>query len=148
MDFKEAKQFVALETEIATLNARLKTAKQEQDELEREIVADMVGEGLQKVTVDGRTLSVVPAIFASPVDGDKEAVIVALKDAELGQYVQEQFNPASLRAYVKEIAKEVEQVCKGEGVPMTAERIAAALPGTLGTAVKVSIVYELSSRKA
>ena len=147
MQFEEAKRFVALENEVYTLNARLKTAKQEMEDLERTIVADMVGEGLQKVTVDGRTLAVVPQIFASPVDGDKEAVILALKGAELGQYVAEQYNPAQLRSYVKEIAKEVEQECKAEGAPMTAERIAAALPGELGSAVKVSIVYELSSHK-
>src|ERR1035438_5616706 len=99
------------------------------------------------MTVDGRTVSIQQDVYASPLN-DREDVVDALKQSELGQYVAENYNTNSLTAFVRELKRDVELRAKGENRMYRSEEVRAALPEPLGRALKISFVHKLSSRKA
>ena len=102
------------------------------------------------VEVDGakRTLSIYPDVYASPAS-DREEVVDALKQSELGQYVAENYNTNSLTAFVREIWKDLRQNAAREERVVTEEDLRAALPAPLQGALKIAMIHKLSStRKA
>jgi hypothetical protein len=79
---------------------------------------------------------------------DRGEVIAALKKSELGQYVSENYNTQSLKAFVREVAQEVRLRCEQEQKLFTEEEVRLALPAPLGDTLKISFVHSLRSRKA
>ena len=108
---------LSLETRKKDLDAQLKAAKQRLDELEDVIIPQFIEEGVPSMTVevDGvkRTLSIYPDVYASPLN-DREEVVNALKQSELGQYVAENYNSNSLTGFVREVWKEIRQTANRE----------------------------------
>jgi hypothetical protein len=147
MDSEKAKEYVCLERRKDSLAAELKQVDQDLKTLERVVVDEMVNAGFQKIEVDGRTLKLVPDIYASPVE-DRWAVVEALKEAGLDQFIPQNYNDSQLRAFVKETAGEVISRAKDEGRVASAEDVRVALPEPLGRALKVYLGHKLSSRKA
>lgn len=147
MNEQPLKEYVCLEKRKRDLAAELKQIQADLDRLETVVIDEMVRAGLQKVEVDGRTLKIVPAVFCSPVE-NRWAVVEALKEAGLDQFIPQNYNEAQLRSFVKETAAEVFARADQEDRVATAEEIAAALPEPLGRALKVYLGHELSSRKA
>lgn len=147
MNLEQLKEFVCLENKKKELDAEQKQVKQQLDDLEQVLVPQFIQDGIQKMTVDGRTVSLVHDIYASPLY-DREDVVAALKQSELGQYVAENYNTNSLTAFVREVKREVESQAQQEQRPYDEEDIRAALPAPLGQALKISFVHKLSSRKA
>lgn len=147
MNLEQLKEFVCLENKKKELDAEQKQVKQQLDDLEQVLVPQFIQDGIQKMTVDGRTVSLVHDIYASPLY-DREDVVAALKQSELGQYVAENYNTNSLTAFVREVKREVESQAQQEQRPYDEEDIRAALPAPLGQALKISFVHTLSSRKA
>jgi hypothetical protein len=147
VNLEQLKEFVCLENRKKELDAEQKQVKQQLDDLEQVLVPQFIQDGIQKMTVDGRTVSLVHDIYASPLY-DREDVVAALKQSELGQYVAENYNTNSLTAFVREVKREVESQAQQEQRPYDEEDIRAALPAPLGQALKVSFVHKLSSRKA
>jgi hypothetical protein len=95
-----------------------------------------------------RSLKIGSDVFASPVEGDKDSVIEALKQIDgLEGYVTENYNSQSLNSYVREIARDVQTACTEEGRPYDADAIKAALPKSLADKLKVSIVPVLRCTK-
>ena len=103
--------------------------------------------GVQRMTVDGRTVSIQQDVYASPLN-DREEVVNALKQSELGQYVAENYNTNSVTAFVRELKREVESRAHNENRMYGEDDVRAALPEPLGRALKISFVHKLSSRKA
>ena len=147
MNLEQLKEFVCLESRKKELDAEQKQVKQQLDDLEQVLVPQFIQDGIQKMTVDGRTVSLVHDIYASPLY-DRDDVVAALKQSELGQYVAENYNTNSLTAFVREVKREVESQAQQEQRPYDEEDIRAALPAPLGQALKISFVHKLSSRKA
>ena len=147
MNLEQLKEFVCLENRKKELDAEQKQVKQQLDDLEDALVPQFIQNGIQKMTVDGRTVSLVHDIYASPLY-DRDDVVAALKQSELGQYVAENYNTNSLTAFVREVKREVESQAQQEQRPYDEEYIRAALPAPLGQALKISFVHKLSSRKA
>jgi hypothetical protein len=147
VNLEQLKEFVCLENRKRELDAEQKQVKQQLDDLEQVLVPQFIQDGIQKMTVDGRTVSLVHDIYASPLY-DREDVVAALKQSELGQYVAENYNTNSLTAFVREVKREVESQAQQEQRPYDEEDIRAALPAPLGQALKISFVHKLSSRKA
>jgi hypothetical protein len=147
MNVQQLREFVSLENRKKDLDAELKAVKQQLDDLEDALVPQFVEDGVQKMTVDGRTVSLTQDVYASPLN-DREDVVDALKHSELGQYVAENYNSNSLTAFVREVKREVESRAKGEGRMYDENDVRAALPEPLGRALKISFVHKLSSRKA
>jgi hypothetical protein len=147
MDTAKVKEYVCLERRKDALAAELKQVEQDLKALERVVVNEMVNAGFNKVEADGRALKLVPDVQASPVE-DRWAVVDALKEAGLDQYIPQNYNDSQLRGFVKEIATEVFSKAQDEERVASAEDIRAALPEPLGRALKVYLGHKLSSRKA
>jgi hypothetical protein len=152
MNMEPLREFVSLETHKKELDADLKATKQRLDELEQQIIPMFVEEGVPSMTVEAdgvkRTLSIYPDVYASPLN-DREAVVDALKQAGLDQYVAENYNTNSLTSFVREIWKELLATAGREKRIVTEDDLRAALPLVLAGALKLSIIHKLSStRKA
>ena len=147
MNEQPLKEYVCLEKRKKDLKAELTQVTADLDRLETVVIDEMVRAGLQKVEVDGRTLKIVPAVFCSPLE-NRWAVVDALRQAGLDQFIPQNYNDAQLRSFVKETAAEVFARADQEDRFATAEEIAAALPDPLGRALKIYLGHELSSRKA
>src|SRR5579885_705997 len=110
MNLEPLREFVSLENHKRDLNADLKATQQRLDELEGTIIPMFIEAGVPAMTVevDGakRTLSIYPDVYASPLN-DREEVVGALKESELGQYVAENYNTNSLTSFVREVWKEL-----------------------------------------
>jgi hypothetical protein len=152
MNMQQLREFVSLENSKKDLDAELKATKQKLDELEELIIPQFIEDGVPSITVevDGkkRTLSIYPDVYASPLN-DREEVVEALKQSELGQYVAENYNANSLTSFVREVWKELLQSAAREERIVGADDLRAALPTALTAALKISLVHKLSStRKA
>lgn len=147
MKMDQLKEFVSLEHRKRELDSELKAIAARIDDLEQLLVPQFLEDGVQSMRIDGRVVYVAQDIYPSPVT-DRGAVVDALKKSELGQYVSENFNTQSLKAYVREVAEEVRLKCDQEGALFTEDAVAIALPEPLGQTLKVSFVHSLRSRKA
>ena len=147
MNMEQLKEFVALEKRKRDLDSELKAIGARIDDLEQALVPQFLADGVASMKVDGRTVYIAQDIHASPA-GDRAEVIAALKRSELGQYVSENYNTQSLRAFVREVAEEARLRCQQQDRLFTEEEVRAALPEPLGRALKVSFVHSLRSRKA
>ena len=147
MDDTKVKEYVCLERRKDALSAELKVVDQDLKALERVVVNEMVNAGFNEVSADGRKLKLVPDVNASPVQ-DRWAVVEALKEAGLDQFIPPNYNDSQLRGFVKEVASEVISRAQDEERVASAEDIRAALPEPLGRALKVHLGHKLSSRKA
>jgi hypothetical protein len=146
MNMEQLKEFVCLENRKRDLDAELKATKQKLDDLEQVLVPQFIDDGVQRMTVDNRTVSLAQDIYASPM-GERADVVAALKASELGQYVAENYNTNSLTAFVREVARDVAVLAGREGRPYGEDEVLQALPQPLGTALKVSFIHSLRSRK-
>ncbi len=147
MDDTKVKEYGCLERRKDALSAELKLVDQDLKALERVVVNEMVNAGFNEVSAEGRKLKLVPDVNASPIE-DRWAVVEALKEAGLDQFIPPNYNDSQLRGFVKEIASEVISRAQDEERVASAEDIRAALPEPLGRALKVYLGHKLSSRKA
>ena len=131
MNTDELKRFVALEERRRALEAEVDTIKAEASELEGRLLPQFEQSGLERVSIDGRTVYVERKLWAKPKDGDKPAVCKALKRARLGDYVEETFNTNSLSAYVRELDRE-----------------GRAMPPSLAGVLDVSEIFKLRTRRS
>jgi hypothetical protein len=146
MNMEQLKHFVCLENRKRDLDNELKATKQQLDDLEQVLVPQFIDDGVQRMTVDGRTVSLSQDIYAGPLN-DRADVVIALKQSELGQYVAENYNANSLTAFVREVARDVAARAEREGRPYDEAEVRQSLPRPLGDVLKVSFVHTLRSRK-
>ena len=147
MNMEHLKEFVSLETRKRELDSELKAIAARIDDLETALVPQFLTDGVASMKVDGRTVYIAQDIQASPAN-DRGEVIGALKQSELGQYVSENYNTQSLRAFVREVAEEVRLRCQQQDQLFTEEQVRTALPAPLCDVLKISFVHSLRSRKA
>jgi hypothetical protein len=131
MNTDELKRFIALEERRRQLETEIDAVKAEAAELEGTLLPQFEQSGLEKVTIDGRTVYVDRKLWAKAKNGDKPAVCKALKRAHLGDFVEETFNTNSLSAYVRELDREEKQ-----------------LPPSLRDVLEVSEVFRLRTRRS
>ncbi len=147
MNMEQLKEFVALEKRKRDLDSELKAIGARLDDLEQALVPQFLADGVASMKVDGRTVYIAQDIQASPLN-DRAEVIAALKRSELGQYVSENYNTQSLRAFVREVAEEARLRCQQQDRLFTEEEVRTALPSPLSEALRISFVHSLRSRKA
>jgi len=136
-------QYVELEDRRRQLEAELDQIKEQMAKLQSEIVDDMSQAGISSMRVKDRTLYIARDVSVSPADS-KDALIAALKAAGLDQYVREDYHTQSLRAYVREILRDM-----GETQDIVDDiDLQNALPEPLREAMRVSTFYQLRSRKS
>ncbi len=147
MNIEQLKEFVALEKRKRELDSELKQIAARLEDLEQALVPQFLNDGVNSLRIDGRLVYLAQDIYTGPVN-DRTEVIAALKASELGQYVSENYNTQSLKAFVREVAEDVRLRCEQQERLFTEEEVRAALPAPLGAALKVSFVHSLRTRKA
>ncbi len=153
MNMQQLKEFVSLEVRKRDLETDLNLARQQLDDLKEVLIPQFLEDGVQSMKVDGRSVSITREVRAAMVNG-REEVVRALREAELDQYIG--VNHQSFGAYVREVAREVEDLIvreNGSKPPeeqrlMTEEDVRTALPAPLAAAVQISFDHKLQSRKA
>src|SRR5215467_7757632 len=103
MNMAPLKEFVCLETCRRELDSELKAIAARIDDLEQALIPHFLSHGVASMKLDGRVVYIAEDIEAAPLN-DRAEVSAALKQSELGQYVSENYNTQSLRAYVREVA--------------------------------------------
>jgi len=131
MNTDELKRFVVLEERRRQLEAEIDSIKAEAADLEQRLLPQFEQSGMERVTIDGRTVYVERKLWASAKNGDKQALCKALKRARLSEFVQETFNSQSLSALVREWDR--------DGRPM---------PPSLREVLEVSEVFKLRTRRS
>jgi len=131
MNSEQLKRFVALEERRRQLEEEIDQLKAEAVELEQALMPQFEQAGIERVSIDGRTVYVERKLWASAKNGDKQALCKALKRARLSQFVQETFNSQSLSALVREWDR--------DGRPM---------PPSLREVLEVSEVFKLRTRRS
>lgn len=131
MNTDELKRFVALEERRRQLEAEVDAVKAEAAQLEELLLPQFEQAGLERVSIDGRTVYIERKLWAKAKDGDKAAVCKALKRCRLGDYVEETFNTNSLSAYVRELDREDRP-----------------LPPNLREVLEISEVFKLRTRRS
>lgn len=148
---QDAKRFAQLDKEEKDLNAQLELIKSEKSEIEARLLEEMSDEGIPKVTVelpngnggppDKRTVFSRREIWAGH-QGDRDALINALKMSGMEDMVKENFNTQSLSAWVREYAT------ADDGTNLSPEEIISKLPEQLKEHIKVSEKYMVRTTKS
>jgi hypothetical protein len=131
MNSEQLKRFVALEERRKELEGEIDRIKAEAAELESALMPQFEQEGVERISIDGRTVFIERRLWASAKNGDKQALCKALKRAHLSEFVQETFNSQSLSALVREWDR--------DGRPM---------PPSLREVLEVSEVFKLRTRRS
>ena len=147
MNMEQLKEFVCLEARKRQLDSELKAIAARIDDLEQALIPQFLTHGVASMKLDGRVVYIAEDIEAAPLN-DRAEVSVALKQSDLGQYVSENYNTQSLRAYVCEVAEATRLCYQQQNRLFTEEEVRLALPLRLCGALKISFVHSLRSRKA
>jgi len=89
-----------IDTERARLKAALETLDKERRVLEDKLLEDAEANGIQRMTVNGRTVYVRSELWAAAAV-DRDDAVAALKAAGLGSLVNETYNAQTLSAWVR-----------------------------------------------
>lgn len=141
-DMDKVRRYVALKKRADELDAELKDVKNRMAELEPEVETFFMDNGIQKQSVDGRTVYIATEVWAS-AGGDKQAACDALKESGLGEYVSDNFNSQSLSAWVREQYKE----WQAENPLGTIEEFKATLHPKMQESIKISETHKIKVRK-
>jgi hypothetical protein len=141
------KQYVCLADRKKELDAEAKVTAHDLKLLGERVIDEIHNAGFEKVTVDGRTVSIKEDLYIS-MRGDEDKVVAALKAVELDQYVApESYNKSSIEKYVRELWKDLRGGGKKPNV-VTEQDLRAALPETLSAQLGIAFVYKISNTQA
>ncbi|HUU70702.1 MAG TPA: hypothetical protein VM223_18095 [Planctomycetota bacterium] len=137
MDIEMVRRFLALRKEKARIAQELEETKEVLRWHEEALIEALAAEGVDKITVDGRT--VYPQRTFRPSLIDKQAAIAVLKQLPGWAYmVVETVNAQTLRGRVLELVRD--GMVDNDDMPV--------LPDSLKELVNLNEMYSLSDRKA
>jgi uncharacterized protein YeeX (DUF496 family) len=142
MQVDVVREFVALNERKRQLEAELDEINKRRMELQAQIIDDMAQAGVQSIRVDDHTVYAVRDVGVAPESSPEELVEALLKSG-LDQYVRPTYNTNSLKAFVREIIRDLETT---KDVVDEAD-IKNALPEPLRRAMRVTTFFQLRSRK-
>lgn len=99
------KRIIEIKEEVEKREAELKKLKAEFADMEPQVINYMEAEGLQKVTIDDRTVYVKRQVWAS-LDRSNSRALEILRDNGLGDFIEEKVNSQRISAYVREVEKD------------------------------------------
>ena len=105
----KVKRIVELKKQMEELDTQIKALKKEYDELEPQVIEYMEKEGLQRLTVDDRTVYVNRQIWASLNKANPEALEI-LRENGLEDFIEEKVNSQRISAFVREFEKNSEDI--------------------------------------
>ena len=128
------------------IKERRKAIKDEDDDLilelealERTIIAAFGEDGLQRLTIDGRTVSMRREVWAS-AGGDTPGLAAGLRAAGLDELVNDAVHGGRLSSWVRDIEREA------GGEALAPEALRALLPEPVRPAITISEVWKLGMR--
>jgi hypothetical protein len=108
-----------------------------------------IEDGIQNMSIRGRTVYLNKQLWAGKVDDTVENLAVTNVLVELGLGNMVTFNTQSLSSYVREVAKSHPEMTDKKGnIIATPDDIVAVLPEPLNTLLKVTEKISVRSRKA
>lgn len=140
MDTESLARYVELEQRKRDLKNDLKDVNSEIEALEEKLLPQFEAAGVQNMRINGMTVYIHRQLWAGAPEGNREAVIGALRASGLEDYVVENFNTQSLSAWVRE------QVAMSDDDEL--EDVYDALPESFRGNVNISERFELRSRRS
>jgi hypothetical protein len=132
MNTDHLKRFVALEERRRDLETEVDRIKAEAAALEQQLLPEFEQSGMERVSIDGRTVYVERKLWAKAKDGgNKAAACQVLRACGLDDYVEETFNTNSLSAFVRELDR--------EGKPLTP---------SLAAVLEINEIFKLRTRRS
>ena len=101
---EKIKRIIQLKKELDELDAKTKKLKAEFDALEPEVISYLEQEGLDRVTMDGKTVSVRRQLWAS-VNKENPFALDILRDQGLADFIEEKVNSQRISGFVREFEK-------------------------------------------
>lgn len=111
---EKVKRIIEIKKQLDELDAQTKKLKAEFDALEPEVITYLEQEGLDRVTLDGRTVSIRRQLWAS-VNKENPFALDILRDNGLEDFIEEKVNSQRISSYVREFEKngqEIPEWCK------------------------------------
>lgn len=99
------KELVRLKKEIKDLEAQAEELKSRFSIIEPAVISFMEQSGMQKITVDSRTVFIKRQLWAS-LNKEIPDALQIMKDAGAGDFIKETVNTMTMSAYVREQEKE------------------------------------------
>lgn len=106
---EKIKQLIEIKKQLDELDAQTKKLKAEFDALEPEVITYLEQEGLDRVTLDGRTVSIRRQLWAS-VNKENPFALDILRDNGLGDFIEEKVNSQRISSYVREFEKNGQEI--------------------------------------
>ncbi len=131
LNMTQVQEYAALVARKRELEAELRAIQDRLNEMEPGLVEQLIEAGVQHVRVGGQTVYLQQEIWASPADGDYDALCDALERAGLGDMVVRRVHHHTLTAWVRELRKAEEEI-----------------PEEVRPYLKISETYRLRVRKA
>ena len=148
MNIEHVKELVALAKEKDELEIKLDLTSKRMNELKEMLLPQFLTEACQSIRVDGRLVSITQDVYASPDPNvGRVGVSQALKDSDLAQFVEENYNTNSIKAYVREIGREIKEVCLREERLFDEEALRAGLPEPLRNALRIGFLHQIKVLK-
>jgi hypothetical protein len=103
-DIRTVKKYALLEQERLEVEARLSRLKDEQDSIRDDVLEYFSRQGIQKLSVEGRTLYLKREVYAAKVDKEMaaELVVKALQEAGFEEFAGRSVSWNSLSAMLRE----------------------------------------------
>ena len=132
MNTENLRRYVHLKDQISKVDTDLSELKKQAGELEQELLDELSDDGINKITVDGRTVYMRRELWARKEQGvEGYEVAQAVMKAGLDEYVQPKVNMQSLSAFVRDL-----------------DRAEEPLPYELEGVVRVDEVFRLGVRSS
>jgi hypothetical protein len=142
MNMDQLKELVTLHKRKEALTTELEQTATRMDELKDSLLPQFLSKGLQSMRIDGRLVSITQDVYASPAE-DRPAVCKALCEADLSDFVEANYNTNTVKAYVRELAREVKEDCLREQRLFDEEALRARLPAPLRNALRIGLLHTL-----
>ena len=119
MDSNKLQELLRLDAEAADLGEKLKAIAEGRAKLEAVLLEQFADDGINKVTVTGRTVFIKRDVFPKFVEGKSRADIIAWMKAkgneEFADFLSENYNGNTFNAFVREIDREETEMPEGLG---------------------------------
>lgn len=106
---EKIKRIIEIKKQLDELDAQSKKLKAEYEALEPEVIQYLEQEGLDKVTMDGRTVFVRRQLWAS-VNKENPFALDILREQGLGDFIEEKVNSQRISSYVREFEKNGQEI--------------------------------------
>lgn len=136
------KELVTLHKRKESLDHELEMTTTRMDELKQMLLPQFLTDACQSIRIDGRLVSITQDVYASPA-ADRPSVCKALREADLAEFVEANYNTNTVKAYVRELAREVKEECLREQRLFDEDALRDRLPPPLRNALRIGFLHTL-----